>query len=89
MITESSRQRIRRVEVVAVLGGSMVLAGSWVIAAANHGVLGWEEDIFEWVNDLPDVLWPVVWGPMQLGSLAGSLVVVGGHLFVAVASNGG
>lgn len=76
MVTESSRQRVRRVEVVAVLGGSMVLTGSWAIAAANHGVLAWEEDIFEWVNDLPDFLWPLVWGPMQIGSLAGSIVVV-------------
>ena len=76
MVAESTGQTVRRVEVVAVLGGSAVLAGSWIIAAANHGVGGWEEDIFERVNDLPDFLWPVVWGPMQLGSLAGSLVVV-------------
>jgi membrane-associated phospholipid phosphatase len=76
MVTESSRQNVRRAEVVAVLGGSAVLAGSWVIVAVNHGVPGWEQHIFEWVNDLPDALWPVVWGPMKLGSLAGSLVVV-------------
>ena len=59
-----------------MLGGSAMLAGSWVIVAVTHGVPGWEQDFFEWVNDLPDALWPVVWGPMQLGSLAGSLVVV-------------
>src|SRR6266550_7776684 len=76
MVSESSRQKVRRPEVVAVLGGSVVLAGSWVIVAVNHGVPWWEQDIFEWVNDLPDALWPVVWVPMQLGSLAGSLVVV-------------
>jgi len=76
MPTKSTRQVIRRVEVFAVLGGSAVLAGSWVIAAAHHNVGGWEEDIFERVNDLPDALWPVLWGPMQLGSLTGSLVVV-------------
>ena len=61
---------------VAVLGGSAVLAGSWFVVAVNDGVPGWEQAVFEWVNDLPDALWPVVWGPMQLGSLAGSLVVV-------------
>jgi membrane-associated phospholipid phosphatase len=76
MVPESNRQKIRRAEVVAVLGGSAVLAGTWVVVAVNHGVPGWEQDIFEWVNDLPDALWPVVWGPMQVGSLAGSLVVV-------------
>jgi undecaprenyl-diphosphatase len=76
MVSESSRQKVRRVEVVAVLGGSVVLAGSWFVAAANQGVLGWEEEIFEWVNDLPDALWPAIWAPMQIGSLIGSLVVV-------------
>ena len=76
MVTASSRARVRRGEVVAVLGGSLVLAGTWVVVAVNHGVPGWEQDIFEWVNDGPDALWPVVWVPMQLGSLAGSLVVV-------------
>ena len=76
MVSESSRQNVRRIEVVAVLGGSIVLAGSWAIAAANNGVPGWEEDIFERVNDLPDFLWRVVWAPMQIGSFGGSLVVV-------------
>src|SRR5204862_2172846 len=77
MSPQSNDQVVRRAEAVAVLGGSTVLAGSWVIVAVNHGVPGWEQDIFEWVNDLPDALWPVAWGPMQLGSLAGALGVVG------------
>jgi glycosyltransferase 2 family protein len=76
MPTESTRQVVRRVEVFAVLGGSAVLAGSWVIATAHHNVGAWEEGVFERINDLPDVLWPVLWGPMQLGTLTGSLVVV-------------
>jgi membrane-associated phospholipid phosphatase len=76
MLPESSRQKVRRAEVITVLGGSAVLAGSWVIVAVNQGVPGWEQTLFERVNDLPDALWPVIWGPMQLGSLAGSLVVV-------------
>ena len=76
MVSQANREGIRRAEVVAVLGGSAVLAGSWVIVAVNHGVPGWEQEFFEWVNDGPDALWPVIWGPMQLGSLAGSLVVV-------------
>jgi undecaprenyl-diphosphatase len=76
MVLPASREGIRRAEVVAVLGGSALLAGSWVIVAVTHGVPGWEQEFFEWVNDGPDALWPVIWGPMQLGSLAGSLVVV-------------
>jgi undecaprenyl-diphosphatase len=53
-----------------------MLAGSWVIVAVTAGVPGWEHEFFEWVNDAPDALWPVVWGPMRIGGLAGSLVVV-------------
>ena len=59
-----------------MLGGSIVLAGTWVVVAISHGVPAWEQDVFERVNDLPDVFWRVVWAPMQLGSLFGSLVVV-------------
>ena len=38
----------------------------------------WEAELFEAVNGLPDGLWPLVWGPMQAGSLVGSLAAVGG-----------
>jgi len=70
------RQPVRKVEVAAVLGGSAILAGSWVVVAANQGVPEWERELFVWVNDGPDVFWQVLWTPMQLGSLVGSLVVV-------------
>ncbi|CAN5796835.1 hypothetical protein BH24ACT6_BH24ACT6_18100 [soil metagenome] len=63
-------------EIAALLGGSAALAGSWVVVAAGGAVPKWEADAFELVNGLPDVLWPVVWVPMQLGSIGGSLVVV-------------
>jgi undecaprenyl-diphosphatase len=76
MVSETSRQHVRRAEVVAVLGGSATLAGTWVLVAVTHGVPGWEHQTFEWVNDWPDALWPVLWTPMQIGSLAGSLVVI-------------
>jgi membrane-associated phospholipid phosphatase len=76
MVSEANRHGVRRAEVVAVLGGSAMLAGSWVIVAVTHGVPGWEHELFEWVNAGPDALWSVIWGPMLLGSLAGSLVVV-------------
>jgi membrane-associated phospholipid phosphatase len=76
MVPDANRQGIRRAEVVAVLGGSAMLAGSWVVVAVTHGVPGWEQALFEWVNNRPDALWPVIWGPMILGSLVGSVVVV-------------
>jgi undecaprenyl-diphosphatase len=76
MAPRRGRQSVRPVEVVAVLGGSAVLAGSWVLVAADRGVPEWERELFVWVNDGPDVFWRIVWTPMQLGSLVGSLVVV-------------
>src|SRR3954471_16410028 len=76
MTRRGGRQQVRPVEVVAVLGGSAVLAGSWVVVAANQGVPEWERELFVGVNDGPDVLWRVVWTPMQLGSLVGSLGAV-------------
>jgi undecaprenyl-diphosphatase len=51
------------------------LAGSWIVVVAGHDVPGWEAGVFTFVNDLPAALWPVLWAPMQLGSLPGSLVV--------------
>jgi undecaprenyl-diphosphatase len=81
-----ARRRVHPLEVVAVLGGSVVLLGSWVAVVVDHGVPTWEAELFEMVNGLPDPLWPVVWAPMQLGSLPGSLVVVAGT--AAVSRNG-
>jgi len=59
-----------------VLGGGAVLAGSWVVVVVDQGVPRFEATTFEWVNSLPDAVWPFVWVPMQLGSLVGSLGVV-------------
>jgi membrane-associated phospholipid phosphatase len=67
---------VRPGEVAAVLGGSALLAGSWVVVSVQDRVPGWEAWLFEKANNLPGALWPVVWGPMQLGSLAGGLAVV-------------
>ncbi len=71
------RRRVRAGEVAAVLGGGALLAGSWVLVAANSTVPHWEARTFDAINGLPDPLWPVLWGPMQFGSMVGSLVVVG------------
>jgi undecaprenyl-diphosphatase len=60
-----------------VLGGAILLAGSWVVVAAQATVPHWEARLFSAVNDMSNVWWVLVWGPMQLGSFLGSLVVVG------------
>jgi membrane-associated phospholipid phosphatase len=70
------RPRVRIGEAVTVVGGAALLAGSWVVVAIAAHVPGWEAHTFEAVNDLPGVLWPLLWIPMQLGSFVGSLVVV-------------
>jgi glycosyltransferase 2 family protein len=71
-------RRVRPVQVAAVLGGSAALLGSWVTVVAEQELPPWEAELFGVVNGLPDGLWPLVWGPMQAGSLVGSLAAVGG-----------
>lgn len=63
-------------EKAAVLGGAAVLGSSWVIVKLAESVPAWEEHVFRLVNELPDAIWPATWGPMQLGNVVGSLVVV-------------
>lgn len=52
-----------------------VLAGAAVVGIATwfavRGLPGWEEDLFEVLNGGPRWLEPVLWSPMQLGSLFG------------------
>jgi glycosyltransferase 2 family protein len=63
--------------VAAVVGGGALLATSWVIVATTDRVSELEARAFAAVNRLPGGPWPVVWVPMQLGSLVGSLAAVG------------
>lgn len=63
-------------EAVAVVGGATLLAGSWVAVAGKKTIPHLEVQVFNVINGLPGFLWPVVWVPMQLGSMVGSLVVV-------------
>ena len=69
-------------EVTVILGGSALLVGSWVVAAAEHSVPPAEARAFSVVNDLPDGPWPLVWLPMQLGSYVSSLAVPAGVLAI-------
>ena len=63
----------RAVEVPKVLGAAAVLAVTTVVAL--DGVPAWESDLFGAFNRLSDVLEPVLWAPMQLGSLFGPVIV--------------
>jgi hypothetical protein len=68
---------VRVGEVAAVLGGGALLLGSWRAVATSDHVSALEAQAFAAVNRLPDPAWPIVWLPMQLGSLVGSLAAVG------------
>lgn len=57
---------------VPVLGAAAAFGVATAIAA--HGVPSWERTAFHSVNDLPGWLEPVLWPPMQLGSLWGPLL---------------
>jgi membrane-associated phospholipid phosphatase len=63
----------RAVELPKALAAAAVLAiTSWV---ALDGVPEWEADVFEALNGLSGWLVPVLWAPMQLGSLFGPVLV--------------
>lgn len=50
------------------------VAATWLMAAPGT-VPEWEQETFRAINRLPDWLFPVVWGPMQLGAIVGALIV--------------
>jgi undecaprenyl-diphosphatase len=76
MQLEHSDPHVRRLEELPrVLIAAGVLAGTgWL---ATEELPAWEESAFEAVNRLPGWIEPVLWLPMQLGSLFGPLVVAG------------
>jgi membrane-associated phospholipid phosphatase len=76
-MTPWALDRVQVREASAVLGGGALLAGSWAIVANADHVSAPEARAFAAVNHLPGGAWPVVWVPMQLGSLVGSLAAVG------------
>jgi undecaprenyl-diphosphatase len=67
---------VHRGEAAIVVGGAIALAASWVVVAVAKHVPRAEARVFDWINGLPDALWPLLWPPMQLGSFLGSLLVV-------------
>lgn len=66
----SGLDRLRRVPAILAAGG--VLGASSVVA--TRGVTRAEARAFHAVNDLPAWLTPVLWPPMQLGSLWGPVL---------------
>ncbi|MFN7148639.1 MAG: phosphatase PAP2 family protein [Microthrixaceae bacterium] len=46
-------------------------------AIARDGVPAWEATVFDRINNLPNAAEPLLWLPMQLGSLFGPFVVAG------------
>jgi len=50
-----------------------VLIGTGMVA--SHSVPSWEKRWFELINRLPNWLEPVLWAPMQMGSLFGPVIV--------------
>jgi glycosyltransferase 2 family protein len=58
----------------AIVAAGVLVGSGWV---ASRGVPATEEQIFEAINRLPSGLEPVLWLPMQLGSLFGPFVVGG------------
>jgi membrane-associated phospholipid phosphatase len=61
---------------VGVLVAIVVTAASWV-AVTRSTVSPGEEQVFRLVNEAPDWWWPVLWPPMQLGTVGAPLVVAG------------
>jgi undecaprenyl-diphosphatase len=58
----------RREDAVVALAGIAVL-GAGMVAVRNGNVTGFERSVFRAVNDLPGVLYPVLWPFQQLGTI--------------------
>jgi undecaprenyl-diphosphatase len=74
--TPTPQAHVRRLEEIpkALVAAGVLVGSSWV---ASQGVSVTEEQVFELLNRQPGVLEPVLWLPMQLGSLFGPFVVGG------------
>jgi len=65
-------------EIGVAAAAAALLSGSWAVVNATDDVPELEVQVFIALNGLPDPLWPVVWAPVQVGSLGGSLLAVVG-----------
>ena len=60
-------------EIIAAIAGAGLVA-SYLVAVRNR-VPSWELSLTEWINDAPDTVATVLYPIMQLGTLAGPLLV--------------
>jgi glycosyltransferase 2 family protein len=60
---------LRQRDVLFVAVGSVVLV-TGMLSVRDGEVPAWERDLFEWVNELPGPLLPVLWPFQQLGAFA-------------------
>jgi len=70
------RRVVERGEIAAAVGGAVLLTASWAVVVTRDDVPTAEVRAFVAANGLPGALWPVVWAPVQAGSLVGSLLIV-------------
>ena len=59
----------RRVDVVFVVSGLIVLLAGMAVVGDDGGLPAWEADLFRTVNDLPGFLHPVLWPFQQFGAI--------------------
>jgi len=72
-----AQTRIRRTGDAYAAAGGLLLLGAGMLAVRDHSVSELEEHVFRSVNDLPGVLYPVVWPFQQLGVLVvGPIVAI-------------
>jgi membrane-associated phospholipid phosphatase len=72
---------VRRSQALALAGAGAATYALSARGAASERPQAIESKVFHAVNDLPDGLYPVLWGPMQLGNL-----VVGAGVAAGVAA---
>lgn len=53
---------------------AVVVAASWT-TIVRSGTTSAEEQLFRVINTAPDLIWPLVWPPMQFGTIGAPIVV--------------
>lgn len=76
MQVDHTEAHVRRIEEIprALVAAGVLVGSGWL---ATQDIPAVEESVFEVINGLPGWLEPVLWLPMQLGSLFGPFVVGG------------
>jgi len=83
MMPPTAALRSRRFEAVTGTVGAILFLSALVVAMVRP-VPDWEVALFRWWNGLPDLVAAASWGPMQLGSLAGPMIVAAATVIVTM-----